>query len=203
MPAGWNNPEAKGLIVPLGANLTMEPLPAVLFPPLLTYRLPFESKARPVGPPSPKFATNVVTAPCGVYLTIDPVEARLIAKRLPSASNAIPAGIAFDAEGNLFAINRASTGSIVKYTPQGAVTTFVANLGDGGPTGLAFDSNGNLYVSKGGNNTAGSGSIVKFAPNGTMSPFASGLFQPAGMAVDGANNVYVADLGSGSIFRFT
>src|SRR5690349_11589786 len=93
MPAGWNNPAANGLIVPLGANLTMEPLPAVLFPPLLTYRLPFESKARPVGPPSPKFATNVVIAPDGAYLRIDPVEALLIAKRLPAASNAIPAGI--------------------------------------------------------------------------------------------------------------
>ena len=50
---------------------------------------------------------------------------------------------------------------------------------------------------------AGSGSIVKFAPNGTMSPFASGLYLPAGLAVDSAGNVYVADLGSGSVFRFT
>jgi len=144
----------------------------------------------------------------GNLFVADPSDSKIV-KITPAggqtdfATGIIPAGIAFDAEGNLFAINRASTGSIVKYTPQGAVTTFVANLGDGGPTGLAFDSNGNLYVSKGGNNTAGSGSIVKFAPNGTMSPFASGLFQPAGMAVDGANNVYVADLGSGSIFRFT
>src|SRR5690349_9824774 len=71
----------------------MEPFPAVLFPALLTYRLPFESKARPVGPPSPKFDTKVLTAPEGVYLRIDPVEARLITKRLPAASNAIPAGI--------------------------------------------------------------------------------------------------------------
>src|SRR5947208_4788512 len=71
----------------------MEPLPAVLFPALLTYSLPFESKARPVGPPSPKFGTNVVIVPDGVYLRIDPVEAVLIAKRLPAASNAIPADV--------------------------------------------------------------------------------------------------------------
>src|SRR6476661_27517 len=119
------------------------------------------------------------------------------------ATGITAAGIAFDASGNLFAINTASSGSILKYTPSGTMTTFVANLGDGGPTGLVFDSNGNLYVSKAGNNTAGSGSIVKFAPNGTMSPFAAGLFLPAGLAVDSANNVYVADLGSGSILRFT
>jgi len=144
----------------------------------------------------------------GNLFVADPSDSKIV-KITPAgvqtdfATGIIPAGIAFDAAGNLFAINRASTGSILKYTPSGAVTTFVSNLGDGGPTGLAFDSNGNLYVSKAGNNTAGNGSIVKFAPNGTMSPFAAGLFQPAGMAVDSANNVYVADLGSGSIFRFT
>jgi hypothetical protein len=82
------------------------------------------------------------------------------------------------------------------------MTTFASGLG-GGPTGLAFDTNGNLYLSLAGNNMIGGGSIVKFAPNGTSSPFASGLFLPAGLAVDSANNVYVADLGSGSVFRFT
>ena len=119
------------------------------------------------------------------------------------ATGILPSGIAFDAAGNLFVIDTTSTGRILKYSPSGVMTTFVANLGDGGPTGLAFDSNGNLYLSKAGNNTAGNGSIVKFAPNGTMSPFAAGLFQPGGMALDSANNLYVADLGSGSIFRFT
>ncbi|PYK68564.1 MAG: hypothetical protein DME45_06760 [Verrucomicrobia bacterium] len=118
------------------------------------------------------------------------------------ATGVTPAGIAFDGAGNLFAINTAASGSILKYTPSGTMTTFVPNLGGGGPTGLVFDSNGNLYVSKAGNNTQGSGSIVKFAPNGTMSPFASGLFLPAGLAVDSANNLYVADLGSGSVFKF-
>ena len=44
----------------------------------------------------------------------------------------------------------------------------------------------------------GGGSIVKFAPNGTSSsPFASGLYLPAGLAVDSFDNLYVADLGSG------
>jgi sugar lactone lactonase YvrE len=119
------------------------------------------------------------------------------------ATGITPAGIAFDAAGNLFAINIAATGSIVKYTPSGTMTTFVSSLGGGGPTGLAFDANGNLFVSFAGNNMIGGGSIVKFAPNGTASPFASGLFLPAGLAVDSADNLYVADLGSGSIFRFT
>jgi sugar lactone lactonase YvrE len=119
------------------------------------------------------------------------------------ATGITAAGIAFDSAGNLFAIDTASNGSILKYTPSGTMTTFVANLGDGGPVGLAFDSSGDLYVSKSGNNAPGNGSIVKFAPNGTMSPFAAGLSQPFGMVVDGANNLYVADFGSGSIFRFT
>jgi hypothetical protein len=136
--------------------------------------------------------------PNGVILKITPAG---VATNF--ATGITPAGIAFDAVGNLFAINTAGTGSIVKYTPSGTPTPFVSNLGGGGPTGLAFDSNGNLYVSFAGNQMIGGGSIVKFAPNGTPSPFASGLFLPAGLAVDGANNLYVADVGSGSIFRFT
>ncbi len=120
------------------------------------------------------------------------------------ATGITPAGIALDAAGNLFAINTAAPGSIVKYTPSGKPTTFVSSLGGGGPTGLVFDSKGNFYVSFSGNNMVGGGSIVKFAPNGTSSsPFASGLFLPAGLAVDSFDNLYVADLGSGSIFRFT
>src|SRR5437867_4091119 len=72
----------------------MEPPPIMLFPEKLTYRLPFASKARPVGPPPPKFETNGVGAPDGgIYLTIEPVPAVLIAKRLPAASKAIPAGV--------------------------------------------------------------------------------------------------------------
>ncbi|HTL16953.1 MAG TPA: NHL repeat-containing protein [Patescibacteria group bacterium] len=114
-----------------------------------------------------------------------------------------PGGIAFDTAGNLFAINMASAGSILKYTPSGAVTTFVANLGGGAPTGLIVDASGNLYVSFAGNNLAGGGYIAKFAPNGTRTLFASGLFLPAGFALDSGGNIYVADLGSGSIFRFT
>ena len=55
--------------------------------------MPFESKARPVGPPPPKLETNVVGVPDGVYLTIEPGAAVLIAKRLPAASRAIPAGV--------------------------------------------------------------------------------------------------------------
>ena len=136
--------------------------------------------------------------PNGVILKITPAGAAT-----NFATGITPAGIAFDATGNLFAINTAGTGSIVKYTPSGTPTSFVSNLGGGGPTGLAFDANGNLYVSFSGNNMVGGGSIAKFAPNGTRSPFASGLFLPAGLAVDSANNLFVADLGSGSIFRFT
>jgi len=134
--------------------------------------------------------------PNGVILKITPAG---VATNF--ATGITPAGIAFDAAGNLFAINTANS-SIVKYTPSGTLTTFASGLG-GGPTGLAFDTNGNLYLSLAGNNMIGGGSIVKFAPNGTSSPFASGLFLPAGLAVDSANNVYVADLGSGSVFRFT
>jgi rhamnogalacturonyl hydrolase YesR/sugar lactone lactonase YvrE len=82
------------------------------------------------------------------------------------------------------------------------------------PLGLALDTSGNLYVSDGTNNT-----IQKIAlTNGTATVFAgsintlgstdgtgtAALFRaPAGLALDSAGNLYVADTGNSTIRKIT
>src|SRR4029077_4327937 len=121
------------------------------------------------------------------------------------AMNITPAGIAFDAAGNLFAIDTA-TNSIFKYTPPSGTRTTFAGPGIAGMNWLAFDQAGNLFVTITGNGNAGGGSIAKFTPNGVMSTFfpaqPGGLWLPQGLAFDGLGNLYEADLGSGSVFKF-
>ena len=134
---------------------------------------------------------------------------------LPSAT-----GITVDRQGNLY-IWEGGSSKVRKVSPNGIITTVAGNgtpsyTGDGGPatsaglfsagtvTGLAVDAAGNLYIDDGQNhvvrkvNTAGIISTV--AGNG--SPGFSGdggpatsaqLNFPAGIALDSAGNLYIAD----------
>jgi len=134
---------------------------------------------------------------------------------LPSAS-----GITVDRQGNLY-IWEGGSSKIRKVSPNGIITTVAGNgsfgyTGDGGPalnagfsssgsvTGLAVDAAGNLYISDGGNhvvrkvNTAGIISTVAgngspgFAGDGGPATSAQ-LYYPAGIALDSAGNLYIAD----------
>src|SRR6266487_3450587 len=73
----------------------------------------------------------------------------------------MPAGLAFDAAGNLFVAD-AGSGAVYKFTPAGVRTTFASGLAV--PVGLAFDSAGNLFATE-----FYSGHICKFTPNGVRS----------------------------------
>jgi glucose/arabinose dehydrogenase len=57
---------------------------------------------------------------------------------------------------------------------------------------------GDLYVSD-----LATNSIVVYKPDGSSSVFASGLNSPQGLVFDQEKNLFVADGGSGSIFKFT
>ena len=90
-----------------------------------------------------------------------------------------PIGLAFDTFGNLFVSTGGNNGndSILKFTPDGAVSTFAMGLSQL-PRGLTVANNGNLFVAETGFNT--SGDILEITPQGTIIVFASGLGRTTG-----------------------
>lgn len=136
-----------------------------------------------------------------------------------------PSGVAVDSSGNVFVADSANY-TIRRVTACGVVTTFAGLAGVPGsadgtgadarfsfPAGLTMDKGDNLYVADSGNNT-----IRKITPAGVVTtlaglPGSSGstdgtgadarFFQPSGVAVDKAGNVYVADVNNYTIRKIT
>jgi sugar lactone lactonase YvrE len=133
-----------------------------------------------------------------------------------------PAGLAMDKNGNFYVADKLNC-RIRKITPAGVVSTFAgkgygsadgpANVAEfNQPTGLAIDAAGNLYVADAMNNK-----IRKISPAGEVSTLAgSGLqgagdgpgatatfYNPTGVAVDAAGNVFVADRNNAILRKIT
>ncbi len=135
-----------------------------------------------------------------------------------------PIGIATDADGNLYVADL-NNGTVRKVTPSGYTTTLAGLAGAigktnglgaaalfNGPAGTAVDSKGNVYLADAGNHQ-----IRKITPAGVVSVFAGGSSSgaadgngtkafftfPADVAVDSADNVYVADGGNNTIRKIT
>jgi DNA-binding beta-propeller fold protein YncE len=113
----------------------------------------------------------------------------------------LPRGLAFDKAGNLFAAI-GGDGTVVKFAPNGTQSTVASNLGF--PSGLAFDHVRNLYVSD------PLGALYKIAPDGAVSTvFRASDYgtlhthQFFGVAVDKADNVYLADSVQNAVYQFT
>ncbi len=135
-----------------------------------------------------------------------------------SAQIGNPGNVAFDSAGNLYV---ADTGNhrIRKVDTAGVITTFAGTTqgfsGDGGPAtsaqldspnSLALDGADNLYVSDQSNNRirkvdAATGNISTAAGGGSAlgdggAALSAQLYSPAGITIDCAGNLYVADFSS-------
>ena len=132
-----------------------------------------------------------------------------------------PQEIAIDAAGNLYVADW-SNSSIRKVTPAGEVSTLAGGeygFADGRgsaarfhlPGGIAIDVTDNLYVADMNNNR-----IRKVTPNGEVTTLAGGergfadgqgsaarFYIPAGIAIDAAGSLYVADADNHSIRKVT
>jgi hypothetical protein len=136
-----------------------------------------------------------------------------------------PFGVAVDGAGNIYVADNESC-TIRKITSAGVVTTLAGTAGlygsaDGtgaaakfyGPKGIAVDGTGNLYVADTGNNT-----IRKITPAGVVTTVAGSAGStgsadgtgaaarfngPEGIALDGAGNLYVADMLNNAIRKIT
>jgi len=144
-----------------------------------------------------------------------------------SAQLNFPEGLTFDSTGNLY-IADTYNNRVRKVTSSGTIST-VAGIGtqgysgDGGPAagaqlyypcGLALDSTGNLYVADAGNNR-----VRKVTPSGIISTVAGSggwgysgdggpatsaeLYNPEGLALDSAGNLYIADAGNNRVRMVT
>ncbi len=127
-----------------------------------------------------------------------------------------PERVAVDSAGNVYVADDGAY-RVRKITPAGLISTFAGNgsdgsTGDGGaataasvtPASVAVDSAGNLYIADSAASrvrkvSAATGIITTVAGNGSSTfsgdggPAISAGVDPAGVAVDSAGNVYIAD----------
>lgn len=137
----------------------------------------------------------------------------------------LPYGVAVDGAGNAYAADTTNH-AIRSISSDRRVSLLAGHVGtagyaDGtginalfkGPSGVAVDSSGNIYVADTGNHV-----IRKVTPGGAVTTFAgqagsAGLvdgtgnaarfYSPAGVAVDGSGNVFVADTANNCIRKIT
>jgi sugar lactone lactonase YvrE len=135
------------------------------------------------------------------------------------------ADVKLDAAGNVYATDGVRN-VIWKFSSAGVASAFVGTVdvtggADGAgaaaqfnsPGGMAIDANGTIYVADSGNNTirkVTAGGVVttiagtagvKGSSDGTGA--AASFYEPSGLALDSAGNIYVADTGNNTIRKVT
>ncbi len=135
----------------------------------------------------------------------------------PDAQLNSPEAVAVDGSGNVY-IADTGNNAIRMVTAAGLITTIAggpaAAVALNSPEGVAADSAGNVYISDSKNSVVreltAAGALVTVAGSGTPGFYgdsgpatAAQLTMPAGLAVDAAGNLYIADLGNSAIRKVT
>ena len=126
-----------------------------------------------------------------------------------------PTAVVKDSAGNTFVADGANS-AIRKITPDGLVSTFAGSerIGDADgigtdaqftrPAGIVIDSHGNFFVSDSGRFPYSTGQTLrKITPAGVVTTVATGFNFPGGIAIDGADNIYLAEAGANKIRKIT
>jgi streptogramin lyase len=122
-----------------------------------------------------------------------------------------PAGLAFDASGNLW-VSNVGANTVVQFSvsqlassgsPTPAVTVGASSGSLNAPVGIAFDASGNLWVGNALGNTLVAFNPSQLAANGTPTPAvtlsanANSIDGVIGLAFDGNGNLWIANGNSG------
>jgi sugar lactone lactonase YvrE len=166
---------------------------------------------------TPAGSVTTLAGAAGIYGSVDGVGA--------AARFNYPDGVTVDSAGSIYVADR-DNDAIRKITAAGVVTTLAGTAGmfgsdDGtgatarfySPFGVAVDSAGNLYVGDTLNTAirkiTPAGAVTTLAGTADMAGSTDGtgatarFYFPAGAAIDGAGNVYVADRNNHTIRKIT
>ena len=136
-----------------------------------------------------------------------------------------PVGLARDGSGNYYVADQTNH-TIRKISASGVVTTLAGTAGQSGsvdgtgaaarfnlPTGITCNAQGDLYVSDLGSHLirkiTAAGVVTTLAGQAGVSGSTDGsgtaarFFRPAGLAIDSAGNIYVADMGNSTLRKIS